>query len=142
MLVRRDMSYLTYAGPQQCLLDVCGRLVVATQKTHPRLRGCSLSSGVKVGKYRQDIRLRRDIGRVRQRSNEKEMVAEGIVYGFRGDTLFNSDFLRGWVVSNADINEARLEILDAIRGIARVPCDPERVCAVLRGVANESIGQF
>ncbi len=67
------------------------------------------------------------------------MVPEGIVTGRKGDALVNGNLLCGRVVGDANVDEARLEILDAVGGVASIPGDSEGLGAVGDGVLDVRI---
>lgn len=69
------------------------------------------------------------------------MVPEGIVAGRNGDALVNSNLLCGWVVGDANVDEARLEILDAVSRITGIPGDSEGIGAVGDGVFDVCVGE-
>lgn len=67
------------------------------------------------------------------------MVPEGIVARRNGDALVNGNLLRGRVVSDANVDEARLEILDAVGGVAGVPGNSEGLGAIGDGIFDVRI---
>lgn len=141
MILKRQRAYLADASPQQGLLDVGSRLVVPTQEPRRWLGGISLGSGMEIRKDGQDIRVARDIGRVRGGPDQQKVVAEGVVDGLRGNALVHGDLLGRRIVRDADVDQARLEVLDAVGRVARVPGDAEGIRAVLDAVADEGIGE-
>ena len=70
------------------------------------------------------------------------MVAEGVVAGVLGDALLDGILLGGLVVRDADVDVARLQVLDAVRRIALVPADLEWFGAVGDAVVDVSVGEY
>ncbi len=53
---QKDSTHLANTDPQLRLLDICGRLVVATQESHRWCCICSLGSLMQVGENGVDVR--------------------------------------------------------------------------------------
>jgi hypothetical protein len=62
--------------------------------------------------------------------DEKEVISESVVAWTLGDALFDRNLFRSWVVSDSNVRVARLEILDAVKGITFDPCHLEWLLAV------------
>jgi hypothetical protein len=127
---------LANGDPQQGLLDVGGRLIITAQEPH---RWCSLliiSRLADLREYGVNVGRLGDIGRVGLGAHEEEVISESIVAGRSGDALINGNFLCCRAIGNANINEARFKILDAVSGVARVPCYSKGLGATGDGILD------
>lgn len=68
-----------------------------------------------------DIGRLGDIGRVGFGASQEEVIPESVVARRCGDALVNGNLLRSRIVGDANVEEATLEILDAVGRVGRVP---------------------
>lgn len=87
-----------------------------TQEPHPWCCLLNLSPRADLRKYSEDVGLLGDIDRVGFGSHEEEMVPKVMVAWRQSDALVDGNFLRCRAVGDADVNEPRLEILNAAGG--------------------------
>ena len=134
-------SYLANPCPEKCLLDIGRRLIVPAEESHWWFGLLSLGRFEQIGEDCINVGGVADIGRIRRGPNQEKMIAESVVDLLGRDALVHGDLLGGWAVRDADIEEASLEVLDAVGGVAGVPGYLEWILSVVNGVLDEGIGE-
>lgn len=132
---------LADVDPQLRVLDVSGGLVIARQEAGRGLGVAGLGARVQVRELRLDILGARQLGRVRLRADQQEVVAPGVPGRAFGDVLLDGYLLGRGRVGDAQVDDAVLQVVDRLSGVTLVPGDIEGLGAIVDAGLDEGVGE-
>lgn len=132
---------LANADPQVRFLDICRRLIVPAEESYGWGGSGRFGSLVELREYGQDVGRLINVRWVRRWADNDEVVTKCVVAWRLCNPLLNRNILCGGAISNAHVDNAVFEILDADGGVALVPCYLEMFAAVLDTPLDERVGK-